>query len=677
MFGDINKKKTIIMSYTKDSAADLNYKFEQIRYKLSGVDLGDLEFPSELNIKTMGSFFDELIYEYAEEFNIDVISKRLYVLNDFERVAIIKDVVTTLIDKDMLHITVYDGLYSKLLSLYTQIKEKNSLEDRDTWCRCTEFKGLEDIQVNELAKIYEVYEKIKRAKKSIELSEYACIANLILQNKYIRARWQEKYRVAVVDEFQDVTEAQVAVLRTLFNNEENPDSYLFCVGDGDQAIYGFRGAHSNGCYNFMRDFGGDNVSSARCYMTLNRRCPTEVLASAKKIIETLNTRMPKKLTSNKSGGNVSIEIVNSVYDEVRRVKELLSSFDNESLANTVIAYRSNRSARIIKWELENEGYKVKSNSRIVDRFEESLTGSINLLADPSNLDLASKHLMKMLPKSKEFNMRTIKGILEEERISRSKGHAMKCFYELDFISADTPSTFPEAMRLIYKLSLCLRGEVGKDLERLTKMEPITKALVNALLKPYYLQFQASKTDTEGGDNLFDAAGNIIDPYSLELFKYYSQPITWQQFKLKEARKNQKLANSFREVNMSTFHSLKGLEFKNVILVDLRDSVFPGYELKEATKFGSHFVKEADDEAKRLFYVAMTRSKENLYMIFRKDNPTRYLTYLGEDKVEDIDGEFDFDALEETQEFDLVEEQTESAQEEDDSRDTLLNRWLDD
>lgn len=691
MFGDVPAESVTLLTYTKSSANDLKYQFENIRRVLSSVDLNGLILAEDLTIKTMHSFFDELIYEYADAYGINHDSRGLRVLNDKERIAIMKDVVTTLVDKQKIDVNVYEGLYKNLLNLYTQIKEKDIMDKPEFWSQCSSFKSVHDIYVVDLNQIFTVYEKLKKARKVIELVEYASVAKVILANPDIRHRWQYRNKMVLVDEFQDITQSQVEVLKLLFRQDEASQNYLLAIGDGDQSIYAFRGAHSNGCYNFPLDFCPRGEDFARCYMTLNRRCPENILNTARKIIETLNVRTEKELRAMKKGGYVSTRFVKSEEDEVETVKNILSQIPIEDLPNTVIAYRNNRSSRLIKRELESDGYSIDTHGEYSDMFETSLVNALNMLSEPYNLHYMKLSLFKLIPKTKDFTRKEILELIKDETLNRENGKSPQPFYSLNYTKFNIPSTLRDVMKALRNISMCMRGEVSEDYKRLTYMDTITDAVVNSYLRPYYLEWQDSKTDYEGSERLFDyKTGGFSDPYAQEVYDYYSQHITWRELERRIKQREEDIKNSFKKVHMRTFHSLKGLEYKNVILVDLRDNVFPGYELEEATKFGPAFIKSADDEAKRLFYVAITRAKENLWMLFRSSNPTRYISYLNDeeqiDSTDKNDDFFDFDLSDEeevivqTSEFSNYGGITLEDDKDDEPieivRKTMLNRWLD-
>lgn len=684
MFEDVEPGSVILLSYTRDSANDLRNKFKSMYDRLAQVNLGPLVKTDKIVIKTMHSFFKELIYEYTDLVGLKVVRGNFVVIEENECIFLIRDSITALINKGKINTELFDSLPRRLHSLYAQIKEKDIMNEPAKWVLCSEYKQVKDVNVNDIKQIYEVYEKVKRHRKVIELCEFANFAQDIFHNKDCLKRWQRIYRMVLVDEFQDITQAQVNVLKMIFN-EDNPDSYLFAIGDGDQAIYGFRGAHSNGCYNFPTDFGIAGQPIARCYMSLNRRCPSEILDTASKIIETLHIRNYKPLISMKQGGNVSIKEVRDYNQELTTVMDIVNNMSSDEMSNTVIAYRNNRSARMIKYALENAGICVKTNSSIVDLFEISLTNCLKTLADPYNIDLAIKNMYKLLPKSKSMTSKDLISVYVKEKEHREKGYPMRSIFELDYSWLARPDGFDSALQTLTGMSNALRQELSKKHENLFYMDKIVPVLVFDFLGKYYLKWQDKKNDIEGGKHIFSEDGNsIADEYSQMIYRYYTRHVTWNDFNREEQQKQQRLQNSYRTINMSTFHSLKGLEYENVILIALQDSIFPGYELSEAEKFGKHFVIEADDEAKRLFYVAITRSKQNLWLIFNSEEPTRYKSFLDNNSGIDSTNEFDFDSLdyveEEIQEseldeevpFDIEESQNDAPQ---DMRNSLLDRWF--
>lgn len=701
MFGDVRPGKVLLLSYTKESSLDLQRKADLMFNKLSKIRDTELVISRDIEIVTIGAFFNELVYEYPEECGIAVINNRLKIASEDDCIAYFRSIVFGMVESNMISISPYDSLYSSLHSLYVQIIEKAVFDDKAAWERCTNFKTLRDIPLDDLEKIFKMYDSYKRSIKCIELSELARMSYKLLQNPEILERWKARYDLILVDEYQDITESQSLILKQLV--DVHSPAFLFAIGDSDQSIYGFRGAHVNGCYNFAEEFGSEEYKAVRCFMSLNRRCPATVLTSASKVIETLNTRIPKKLESLKPGGQVSIFKVENSAEEAEEVLEYLKELRDDELQDTVVAYRSNRSARFLRRYLENHGYRINARTPISDLFETSLVGAVSLLADPYDTEVIRKNLYKVIPKSKDFGKREIEQIVKAEEESRKRFHGNKSFFELDYSKYNTPSDFKGVITTLCSMSLCLRGQMQDKYAHLQYMDKIVSALVFNFLRKYYLEWQDMKMDTEGSEHIFSKNEQAFeDYYCADIYKYYTQHITWAEFQRVEATRKQALANTAKSVIFSTFHSLKGLEFSHVLLIDLRDNVFPGYELEEAAKFGSYYVKEADDEAKRLFYVAMTRSKSNLAMYFSKNNPTRYVSYLVDDGVQsdsNTTGDmFDFSMMDTTTEeqvslsaqeprqsvdpapFDLDEtgddtqepEQTTTAKF---SRDTVLGRWL--
>lgn len=648
MFEDAVPEKTLMLTYTKKANRDLEVKIAELSNKLSAINFRGITLNCSMRTKTLHGFFFELIYEYTEALGIKVFKggedaqDKMNILPQGVLLGYLHDIVNSLAAKDLLGVKPYQSLARQLHGLYTQIKEKDVYNKKEEWCKCSSYKEVSRLSVETLTTIFDIYEKMKTATNGIELAEFANKAQLLLADPIILERWRHMYSSFLVDEFQDVTEAQSMCLRMIVNGAEN--MHFTAIGDGDQSIYGFRGAHSNGCYNFPRDYStGNDKEMAVCFMSLNRRCPEVVLDYSKRIIETLNTRNPKVLVANKTGGSFTLKKVTNYQEEAEVIFKELSKMKAEDTNDTVIAYRSKKSARYIRDYLQSRRIRCAVMDLFDDLFEATLSNCYSMLANPGSMDLAKQHLYKMLPKSTQFNKDVITKAIKQEELDRRNYKAPKYFYELDWSLGNDPKqpTAPEnfyrEVDMLRRISLCVTESIdASELKNpnVIYMSYLTPVIMHNYIKKYYLNWQDKLISTEGAENIFDGGGNILDEYCRKVYARYSEKLTYRDFLAKEAQRKEDIANSPKSVNLSTFHSLKGLEFKNVYLIDMRDNVFPGYELMLASEFGPAFIKEADDEAKRLLYVAMTRSKENLTIVSREDNPFRYETYLTDDKKDE-------------------------------------------
>lgn len=711
MFQDTNPETTIMLTYTKKASKDLEAKIAELDNKLSAIDFKGIELNCNVRIMTLHSFFYELIYEYSDDLGIKVFKggpeerDKMNIFSKGQTLGFMLDIVNAMSARGTLGIKPYQSMPRQLHALYSQIKEKDVYDKKEEWCKCSSFKEVGQLSVTALAEAFDVYEKMKSAAKGVELTEFANKAQLLLANPIILKRWRKLYTNYLVDEFQDVTEAQSKCLQMIVNGSEG--IHFAAIGDGDQSIYGFRGAHSNGCYNFPKEYStGNSDDMAICYMSLNRRCPSEVLEYSRKIIETLNVRNPKSLKSNKAGGSFNLVKVENYEEEAAFIHKELSKMESSDTQDTVIAYRSKKSARLIKDYLQSRKIKCKVEDLFDDLFETTLANCYSMLANPGSMDLARFHLYKMLPKSTQYNKDTITKVIKKEEQSRKDYNKPKYFYQLDWSMGNDPSfpsppeNFYREIDMLKRISLCITEAVDATNFKnpnIVYMSYLTAVIMHNYIKKYYLNWQDKKISTEGTENIFDGQGQILDEYCRRVYDRYSQKITYKEFLRQEAQRKEGIENSSKVVNLSTFHSLKGLEFKNVYLIDMRDNVFPGYELMLAGEFGPSFIKEADDEAKRLLYVAMTRAKQNLTIVSRKVNPFRYESYLSEEKpdynsamVQEIEtfstnefGDFSMDEVDEEEEIEDIVEGTEQEVEQESggsastffNRSTSFDRWM--
>lgn len=631
LFKDIEARNTIMLTYTTKATQDIKHKLTKGYALVNQLRFDSLSLDGEIEVKTIHSFFTDLIYEYADLLNIKVMSRKLAILSNTERQYYMKQIMDALTAKGRVTYTMYDSLPNCLLSLYSQIKERDIFDDKEEWCKCSSFKEVSTLVFTEIVDTLESYERFKRGNMVIEFCEYAKLCQTLLDNPKILERWRKLYTCIMVDEYQDTTESQINVLKKIVVGSHG--NILIGIGDGDQSIYGFRGAHANGCVKFPSEFGIDGSPVAVCTMSLNRRCPKEVLGKAKQIIETVSVRNPKNLRTEIPGGTFDMIYSDNYVEEIDKVMAILEDMTDEELSKTVITYRSNRSSRYLKRKIEEKNIRVNMDKETFDFFEETLTGAISLLDDPYNIPLAMRYLYKMVPKAKGFGKQEIHDVLLKEKKNRDEGYQTKDIFSLDFSGTKAPESFYEAITGLSYLSRAVMNEkFTKDY--LNQMKYIVTALVFEFLKKYYLEWQDRNTDSEGAEHLFGQDYEILDEYSAYIFKEYTQEINYPKFKVQELIKKERLESTLRQINFSTFHGLKGLEFDTVIAIDMRDTIFPGYELAQATKFGGNFIEMADDEAKRLLYVVMTRAKKNLIMSFRREGPSRYISYLTEEVEEE-------------------------------------------
>jgi DNA helicase-2/ATP-dependent DNA helicase PcrA len=205
---------------------------------------------------------------------------------------------------------------------------------------------------------------------------------LLARNDMLRTHYQERFRYILVDEFQDTNRLQYRWLKMF----AGADSALLAVGDDDQSIYAFRGAHSGNMNEFQRDYAGDNVIK----LEQNYRSHGNILDAANALITQNATRLGKNLWTSEGKGE-PIRVFEAYNDQeeasfiVEEVKALHR--DGTALVDMALLYRSNAQSRVLEHALFSAGvpYRVYGGLRFFERQEiKHALAYLRLLANPDD-----------------------------------------------------------------------------------------------------------------------------------------------------------------------------------------------------------------------------------------------------------------------------------------------------
>ncbi|HET8581350.1 MAG TPA: UvrD-helicase domain-containing protein [Candidatus Paceibacterota bacterium] len=391
---------------------------------------------------------------------------------------------------------------------------------------------------------------------------------LLRQHPDVRARYQARWTHLMVDEYQDTNGVQYAIMRELID----PANNVCVVGDVDQNIYSWRGADIAHLLRFEKDFPGATV----ILLEQNYRSTKTIIQAANDIIARNKNRFEKHLfTENAHGEPITIYHAFGEGDEARWVArriaaEIERGTKPESIA---VLYRANFQSRALEEALLQSGvpYRVLG-TRFFDRAEiRDMLGYLRAAMNPrSRSDLA--RIIGTPPRG--IGKATFAYLLED-RLDELKPAARKkvdAFLALLARIREAAETRPvsEALRLILSesgLETHLYGEGEEGRERIENI----KELVS--LATRYDELPAP----EGAERLIEDAALATDQDSLA---------------------------QGGGVSLMTVHASKGLEFDAVVITGLEDGLFPHEKFDE----------EADDEEeRRLFYVAVTRARQRLYL----------------------------------------------------------------
>lgn len=424
------------------------------------------------------------------------------------------------------------------------------------------------------------FEAYKKKKRLIDFDDMLVIANDLLEkDRHIISKFKDKYEYILLDEGQDTSSIQFMILDKLINKDNN----FFVVADDDQSIYRFRGACPERILNFENHYKGAHIYR----LSENYRSTPSIITASNRLIKNNKLRYTKDLSAHKSGSApVNVKLFNKDLDEYRYIAKYLK----DATGTVAVLYRNNISQIPLAEYLERYMINFTSYDK-KDRFFnhwiiEDIFDIYNFSQNMNDAALFRKIYYK------------IKGYLSKQDISEistlTDVDVLKTLYRSESIQS-------------YKKDYIL--ELMKDFKAIRKMKPsnVIDYIENDMNYRGYLR-------TKGRDNSESFNKLLTMLYFLKQIALYTKSMDELKLRLNVLRSKIYSQNDSNVV-LSTIHGAKGLEFDTVFLIDIVDEEIPG----------SNNASDAElEEERRIFYVGMTRAKENLYIFAFKDrNNTDY------------------------------------------------------
>lgn len=487
------------------------------------------------------------------------------------------------------------GIYQRIEHGFPSENDLSDLATRITYIKNRMLSKEEIARLNaecdyDLAKIYEAYRREMRARSLMDFDDQLVYAYTMFRSApaLLDAFW-DRYSYIMVDEAQDTSKIQHAIIELLAGREH----HLFMVGDEDQSIYGFRAAYPEALLSFEDRYPGARV----LLMETNYRSDAGIVAAADAFIRQNSLRHEKHMRPwHQEAGTIrTIDIARrkGQYGYLLKVARNLMEKDAEDQKTTAVLYRDNESALPLIDLLEKQEipYRIKNAeiSFFSHRIVNDIRNIILFAADTTNTELF-----------------------------------LQIYYKLQFFikKADAEAICAQAKReeiSVFDAALSYYGEgdwtAGKVKTMRTHManmmrEPADKALFRILNPMGYLDYvERSRLKNTKTEILQMLAQGERSPLALvERLDALAEIL-----RNKEDDKEAKLV-------LSTIHSSKGLEYDTVYLLDVADGLFPETVL---TSYRSADKEEiaAYEEERRLFYVGVTRAKENLILFHAKTKST--------------------------------------------------------
>ena len=421
-----------------------------------------------------------------------------------------------------------------------------------------------------------------------------------LLNRYpeVLAKYQERFRYILVDEYQDTNHSQYLIVRALSDHYQN----ICVVGDDAQSIYAFRGANINNILNFQKDY--DAVALYR--LEQNYRSTKTIVNAANSIISHNKTKIDKVVwTSNTQGESIQVNRLATDAEEGRHVASNIFDFkmqEQRKNADFAILYRTNAQSRAMEDALRKRDipYRIYGGLSFYQRKEiKDILAYLRMLVNPKDEEslkrvinypprgIGQTTVDKLVVGSKQHNLPLFETIVraKELQLPLNAGTLLKLnefatLMQRFQIENESLNAF-EITDLVTK-KIGLVQELKKDAtpEGIARIENIEE-LLNGI-----------RDFTEGQEELADATGSLSE--------------FLEDVALATDLDKDDDPNSDR-VALMTIHLAKGLEFPYVFIVGLEEDLFPSaMSLNTRTEL---------EEERRLFYVALTRAEERAFLSY--------------------------------------------------------------
>lgn len=451
-------------------------------------------------------------------------------------------------------------------------------------------------ETDNFVKFFETYEKYKKDKGLIDFDDMINLSYEVLKNdSAILKKYRDRFKFIQLDEGQDTSRSQFQVLKLL----AKPNNNLFVVADDDQSIYAFRGANTEELFKLQKEY--DDI--ATFYMEENFRSTKNIVNIANIFISQNEKRFEKTVITNNSFDKpvniIKLKEPKDQYDFIEKELE-------KDKGDIAVLYRNNLSSIGLVEYFERKNYSFNIKDKKTKFFSHFITRDIldilNFSRDLSDIDLYEKFYFKL------------KGYISKRHIEYLKRNRGKNVFNILKNYPDLPSYYHKNINgLLVGFKKIARVDVyeaidyidkemgyGDYLKENAKRFMETESTLNEYL--YYLKLIAKSTK------------------SLDLFIGRLKELEYDLLKAKDAG---------AKLTFSTIHSAKGLEFSRVFVVDLYEGTLPSTSSIEDLREDP----ELYEEERRLFYVAMTRAKRELYLMYshytngRKNEISSFVTDL--------------------------------------------------
>lgn len=559
--------KILTLTYSNESVDDLKNKFKKLASRK--IHLSQQE---KVHFSTIHSFANRVLYEYGKKMGF-----KYSLLTEAEARKILKECIVNITGNEP-----PPRELSNIIGVINRYKNNKHA-------------GIMTTLPNNIVGFNEIvgmYDQIKEKENKIDFNDMIFKAyHLLKDNKLIRQKMQDKYDFIQVDEAQDISRIQYDIIKLIAKDKSN----IVLIADDDQTIYGFRGSDPTLLNQYLTDF----PNTKKINLDINYRSTKTIVDIARNFIKKNTIRFEKNIKSFNDSQQPVFIIKHKNHEQECSfvIKEIKQKY-MQNLGETCVLYKFNIYIIQLLNELNKNKIPFYIKGDTLSFFKHWLKNDIMaitmLAADRTDIR-AFEHIYNKYT----FDLDTNHYLTKQEVKKVKEVQSQKIRKESIFKVFRSIEEFNNKKR---KYMAILENHLNK-LEELRGEDILEYILHDMEFKNYIRRI------VDGNEH----RRNIYLMH-VELFKYFLRDnsgvrglyytVGTLQLALSQAHTNKHKDALF----LSTFHSSKGLEFKNTFLIGLNHGVFPANSpnLKELSSSDI-------EEERRVMYVGITRAKENLYL----------------------------------------------------------------
>ena len=556
----------LALTFTNKAAAEMKVRIQE-SISCDGVNVGTFH---SIGARMLRMHIASLNDNYNSSFTIyDTVDQK----------SVIKEVI------ENLNLSEFKELNIGFLKMQIDKFKNANLSIKDIESKAQTFED------EKIAEVYKAYCDTLKSNNALDFNDLLLLPiRLLKENKKILDYYQNSWKYVLVDEFQDTNSPQFEIVSLLAGKHQN----ITVVGDDDQSIYGWRGENIDNILTNFQDVFAKNIEIK---LEKNYRSTQRILDGAWSVVSNNKNRAEKKLVATKGKGEkISLISTGSDEEESNAICDSIKSeikLNKNTFKDFAVLYRTNAQSRSIEQAMVKEGlpYNIVGGTKFYDRKEiKDVLAYLKLVANTSD-DIALKRIINF----------PVRGIGEK---------SIKMFIEL---AAKNKSSLFDSLEKCREIKL--RGKQQDSIENfhasITKFSNLLetldpKELLRTLLEEFNIEnyYKNNPAEQDRYNNIQELKASV-DKFSDQTggnLKDFLQEISlFTDIDDWDDKEN--------SITLMTVHAAKGLEFSTVFVAGLEQGLFPLVRIDDGP--------DQMEEERRLFYVAVTRAMNQVYLLNAK------------------------------------------------------------